>query len=57
MRDINPWEDAKAAFNYNLAREEARELFGKKPTKTQDADLFEKAFGRRRRGRSLYRDY
>jgi len=56
-RDIDPWEDARAAFNYTHAREEARELTGKRPNRMQDATLFEKNFGRRRRTRSLYKDY
>lgn len=55
--DIDPWEDARAAFNYKHAREEARELSGKRPTRMQDSQLFEKSFGRRRRVKPLYRDY
>jgi hypothetical protein len=49
----DPYAEAKRAFEYSLARDENRELSGYPGReKLSEADVFEKAFGRKRKGSS-----
>lgn len=57
------WEDHKAAFDYRMAKDEARELGGYVENSPKEEKLFEDYFGRPRRSRSFlqnssyYSDY
>ena len=61
----DPYAEAKRAFEYTLAKDEARELSGITGKKVSDDDVFEKVFGRKRKTNSPmnpkqhwnYRDY
>jgi hypothetical protein len=61
----DPYIEAKRAFQYTLAKDEARELIGITGKKTTDDEVFEKVFGRKRKSGSPmhprdhwnYRDY
>lgn len=69
IKTMDPYAEAKAAFEYKLAREERRELSGYNRdgrfTPDRDDELFEQTFGRKRkktnyvlpRGVSPYKDY
>jgi hypothetical protein len=46
----DPYAEAKKAFDYALARDEARELSGITGKKVNDNEVFEKVFGRKRKG-------
>jgi hypothetical protein len=45
----DPYIEAKRSFEYSLARDEARELSGITGKKVSDEEVFEKAFGRKRK--------
>jgi hypothetical protein len=45
----DPYAEAKRAFEYSLARDENRELSGVDGKKVSDEEVFERAFGRKRK--------